>query len=104
MKPETFTATLKLYKQELQVAHERIRSLLEKISELTTMINDVQRVDYIKYRLMQIGGHDRAFRYIVSDLRYKDATGSCTSGLCQCGRLARCRRLCATVTNNILII
>ncbi|KAE8967963.1 hypothetical protein PR001_g27936 [Phytophthora rubi] len=35
------------------------------------MINDVQRVDYIKYRLMQIGGHDRAFRYIVSDLRYK---------------------------------
>ncbi|KAE8908454.1 hypothetical protein PF003_g7507 [Phytophthora fragariae] len=68
---ETFTATLKLSKQELQVAHDRIRSHLEKISELTTMINDVQRVDYIKYRLMQIGGHDRAFRYIVSDLRYK---------------------------------
>ncbi|KAE8972314.1 hypothetical protein PF005_g24413 [Phytophthora fragariae] len=81
--PRTFTATLKLSKQELQVAHDRIRSHLEKISELTTMINDVQRVDYIKYRLMQIGGHDRAFRYIVSDLRYKDATGSCTSGLCQ---------------------
>ncbi|KAE9080333.1 hypothetical protein PF010_g22422 [Phytophthora fragariae] len=69
--PRTFTATLKLSKQELQVAHDRIRSHLEKISELTTMINDVQRVDYIKYRLMQIGGHDRAFRYIVSDLRYK---------------------------------
>ncbi|KAE9188993.1 hypothetical protein PF005_g19826, partial [Phytophthora fragariae] len=62
------------------------------------------RVDYIKYRLMQIGGHDRAFRYIVSDLRYKGATGLCTSGRCQCGRLAQCRRLCATVTNNILII
>ncbi|KAE8994605.1 hypothetical protein PF005_g17538 [Phytophthora fragariae] len=63
--------TLKLYKAELKVAHERIRTNLEKIEELTTMINDVQRVDYIKYRLMQIGGHDRAFRYIVSDVRYK---------------------------------
>ncbi|KAE8961965.1 hypothetical protein PR002_g29739, partial [Phytophthora rubi] len=63
--------TLKLYNAELKVAHERIRTNLEMIEELTTMINDVQRVDYIKYRLMQIGGYDRAFRYIVSDVRYK---------------------------------
>ncbi|GMF13173.1 unnamed protein product [Phytophthora lilii] len=62
---------LKVYKSELNAAHGRIKEHLETIQELTTMINDVQRVDYIKYRLMQIGGYDRAFRYIVSDLRYK---------------------------------
>ncbi|KAL4086394.1 hypothetical protein PRIC1_014098 [Phytophthora ramorum] len=58
MKPETFAATLKLYKDELQLAHGRIREHLDKINELTTLVNDVQRVGYIK-------------RYIARDLRYK---------------------------------
>lgn len=71
MPKETPPETLAMYKHELELAHERIREHMEKIGELTTMINDVQRVDYLKYRLMQIGGYDRAFRYIVSDLRYK---------------------------------
>jgi hypothetical protein len=61
-----------MYKKELKRMHQRMRTYSEKTNHFYDMINDVQRCDWIKSQLTLIGGERKAFRFIASDIRFKD--------------------------------
>lgn len=62
-----------MYKKELAKMHERVRFYVEKTTRFNEMIIDIQRCDYIKLHLTRInGGEGRAYRYVITDPRYKD--------------------------------
>lgn len=61
-----------MYKKELAKMHARVRFYIEKTNKLNLMLNDIYWCDYIKTQLAEIGGSNRAYRYTISDLQYKD--------------------------------
>ena len=63
---------IKMYKKELAKMHDRVRFYSAKSRAIYDQIDLIQRLDYIKLELIKIGGTDRAFKYIVSDITYRD--------------------------------
>ncbi|KUF85060.1 hypothetical protein AM587_10001565 [Phytophthora nicotianae] len=51
--------------------HQRVRTFSEKLNAYHRMIVDINRCDYIKYRLEQLEQH-RPYRFICNDPRFKE--------------------------------
>ena len=62
---------IKMFKKELAKMHERVRFYSQKAKTFHEQIDLIQRLDWIKFNLIKIGGPDQAFKYTVVDYRYK---------------------------------
>ncbi|EEY54700.1 uncharacterized protein PITG_22123 [Phytophthora infestans T30-4] len=60
-----------LFKKKLKKMHRRVRTLSEKLNAYHRMIVDINRCDYIKYRLDQLEQHT-PYRFICNDPRSKE--------------------------------
>lgn len=69
---ESNTQKIIMYKKELAKLHQRVRLYIQKTQEFHKQIELIQRIDWIKYELIQIGGANRAFKWTIEDIRYKD--------------------------------
>lgn len=61
-----------MFKKELSKMHARVRTYVQRTNDLYSQIDLIQRLDWIKFNLIKIGGPDQAFKYTVVDYRYKD--------------------------------
>ena len=61
-----------MFKKELAKMHERVRFYSQRAKTFHEQIELIQRLDYIKVELLRIGGPDRAFKFLVTDTRYRD--------------------------------
>ncbi|KUF81729.1 hypothetical protein AM587_10001110 [Phytophthora nicotianae] len=62
---------IQMFKKELKKMHQRVRTFSEKLNAYHRMIVDINRCDYIKYRLDQLEQH-RPYRFIWNDTRFKE--------------------------------
>ncbi|KAJ8569084.1 hypothetical protein ON010_g6176 [Phytophthora cinnamomi] len=60
-----------MFKQELKKMHERMRTYSEKLNRLNTMIHDIHRLDYIKFRLQQLDS-TKPYRFLCCDPKFKN--------------------------------
>lgn len=61
-----------MFKKELAKLHERVRFYSHKANAFHEQIDLIQRLDWIKFNLIKIGGPEQAFKYTVVNYRYKD--------------------------------
>ena len=67
------TEKIAMFKKELSKLHRRVRDYVQRTNVLYEQIDLIQRLDWIKFRLREIGGYGRAFREIASDIVHQDA-------------------------------
>ena len=60
-----------MFKKELKKMHERVRYYNTKLSEYHRKLELINKLDYIKMRLIEMAGPKRAFKDIVSDKSFQ---------------------------------
>ena len=66
------TEKIAMFKKELAKLHDRVKFYCQKAKTFHEQIELIQKLDWIKYKLIKIGGPNRAFKYTVLDYRLKD--------------------------------
>ncbi|GMF31665.1 unnamed protein product [Phytophthora lilii] len=67
---------IRMYRKELARMHQRVRRYLEISNDLNQKLMDIKRLDYIKSRLIMIGGPHMPFRAVLSNPCFKDEVES----------------------------
>ncbi|GMF65433.1 unnamed protein product [Phytophthora lilii] len=67
---------IRMYRKELARMHQRVRRYLEISNDLNQKLMDIKRLDYIKSRLIMIGGPHMPFRAVLANPCFKDEVES----------------------------
>jgi hypothetical protein len=62
---------INMYRKELAKMHQRVRRYIEISNDLKSKIDDIQRLDFIKHKLIEICP-DKPFRAILDNIHFKD--------------------------------